>query len=832
MSSRRVSRASSSTNTTAQLVRTTSASRRSRRGEQQQQEEEEEEQEQQQDDATMEEREEQQQVDEEEEEEKEVEAEGEEEQKEGESASAGEDVPASASASASGASFVATPAASSRRKSRAASADYTSPYAAPSSLDNSMSMEDTPTRLSRLDEKSELQGLNKRLEFYILNRRERDASADGWVRELEGLKNKHAADLEHQKKLFENQLGLVRKNRDELSANLSKFEGENAHQSNALKELQARLALEHKARGALEGRVDSLQQELLAAQNALHGASLARSNLQHEYAALKSSHDDLEASLDTSRRTQEAAQSKANKLAQQYGDLSDEYDTLQTRNSADVKKYESEIHTLCQENHRSVDGIRADCEARLNVIFAERQQQYEDDKAEALATLKHHFDEKLLGYRTRLEELGHDLEQEKSNHKAAARALDKENRNVITLLAELKQSQAALAAAEQALNAERANPELSRALAEKQETIRRLKVSFKRKDLEFDELMDVKIMLDLEIKAYRTLLDQEDIRVGNIKDQRAHMAQQVEKQNQERYERQQQAQAQQLAQQQQQAAATTTSSKSSKKSKSSRKSRAVTVTEESNEESTTEEGAQQMQVDGEDQPASAESTAQDGEEGGLKAEESEEPTETEEESGSRKRRRTSSRRQSSRSRDPRGSAITNESNGDESEAASAAATSQPAKTGATLFSRVDASGEYVAMQNNTGKAAPISGWSLRAPRHGVVYPFPDVQLAAGATFFVTSAEDVLRARPMVGDQVGRWPRVVEWDQDGDVVELVSAAGTVVVSVAVLPRLGAGGGKSLMELEGEETQPEVVAGGAAAAAAGAQADNDKANCIVM
>lgn len=89
-------------------------------------------------------------------------------------------------------------------------------------------VDDTPTRLSRLDEKSELQGLNKRLEFYILKQRERDASADAWVREVTNLKNKHSNDLEQQRTLFENQLTLVRKNRDELADRLSKAEGEAA----------------------------------------------------------------------------------------------------------------------------------------------------------------------------------------------------------------------------------------------------------------------------------------------------------------------------------------------------------------------------------------------------------------------------------------------------------------------------------------------------------------------------------------------------------------------------------------------------------------------------
>lgn len=38
--------------------------------------------------------------------------------------------------------------------------------------------------------------------------------------------------------------------------------------------------------------------------------------------------------------------------------------------------------------------------------------------------------------------------------------------------------------------------------------------AFKRKDQEFDELMDVKIMLDLEIRAYRSMLEDEEARLG------------------------------------------------------------------------------------------------------------------------------------------------------------------------------------------------------------------------------------------------------------------------------------------------------------------------------
>ncbi len=62
-------------------------------------------------------------------------------------------------------------------------APHTPAAGANSSSRRSSMYEDTPTRVQRLHEKEELHDLNKRLELYILKQRERDAYADGWVRE-------------------------------------------------------------------------------------------------------------------------------------------------------------------------------------------------------------------------------------------------------------------------------------------------------------------------------------------------------------------------------------------------------------------------------------------------------------------------------------------------------------------------------------------------------------------------------------------------------------------------------------------------------------------------
>ena len=287
---------------------------------------------------------------------------------------------------------------------------------------------------------------------------------------------------------------------------------------NLLSELQARLSSESKARSSLESRVESLSKELMLSQTSVHTLQNQLDNLRHEFAALQSTNKDLEKALDDSRLAHEQAQSKANKMSQLYSDLKDEYDTLQSRHAADAKKYDKQIHDLCIENNKSVESIRIECENRLNALFSERQYQYDKDKTDSLAELKSSYDAKLFGYRTRLEELGHELEGEKSAHRTAVRNLEKEMKYSESLRSEIAILQQRVSSLEKALAAEKSNPDLMKQLHEKNETIKRVKAAFKRKDAEFDELMDVKIMLDMEIKAYRSLLDQEDHRLNTLQE--------------------------------------------------------------------------------------------------------------------------------------------------------------------------------------------------------------------------------------------------------------------------------------------------------------------------
>jgi hypothetical protein len=84
--------------------------------------------------------------------------------------------------------------------------------------------EDTPTRLSRLHEKAELADLNKRLEFYILKQKQRDASADSLAREIEEIRSHAQAQMEMEREKFKSELHDLRKKREEGQVRLTRAE--------------------------------------------------------------------------------------------------------------------------------------------------------------------------------------------------------------------------------------------------------------------------------------------------------------------------------------------------------------------------------------------------------------------------------------------------------------------------------------------------------------------------------------------------------------------------------------------------------------------------------
>lgn len=78
-----------------------------------------------------------------------------------------------------------------------------------------------------MEEKSELQDLNKRLEFYILKQRERDASAGSIQRTISENRDYYEKEIDKLKSLHETQVAVFRKQRDEKDSEIERLSQEN-----------------------------------------------------------------------------------------------------------------------------------------------------------------------------------------------------------------------------------------------------------------------------------------------------------------------------------------------------------------------------------------------------------------------------------------------------------------------------------------------------------------------------------------------------------------------------------------------------------------------------
>ena len=84
----------------------------------------------------------------------------------------------------------------------------------------------TPARMTRLEERKDLQELNRRLEQYILRQRERDAQVSSMQRDIDTAKSKFEQDRLNDQRLFEAQLAEARSQRDRIQQLLEETQSE------------------------------------------------------------------------------------------------------------------------------------------------------------------------------------------------------------------------------------------------------------------------------------------------------------------------------------------------------------------------------------------------------------------------------------------------------------------------------------------------------------------------------------------------------------------------------------------------------------------------------
>jgi len=304
----------------------------------------------------------------------------------------------------------------------------------------------------------------------------------------------------------------LRQQRDALTAKNAQVQQEVKRLQALVDEKSSETEKEKLYSEELERKCEELTKELQDSKSLLFNIELKIKQCETDMEIEKNNSKVLRAEVDKQRDRADAAVSEQVKAENKARTSTEDYQLLTIKNKQQVEVYETKVNELSGSQGSVEDALRKEFVQQLEQILAERQAQYEDEKNAGIAQLKALYDDKMKGYRESVDQLNQEVEHEKAKVEAVTAEMESTKTKAAESIAVKDSLQRRLQ--EQQSQIDQMHKKHAVEIAEKVEFIQKLKTTFNRKDKEFDELLDVKIALAMEIKAYRQLIENEEERLG------------------------------------------------------------------------------------------------------------------------------------------------------------------------------------------------------------------------------------------------------------------------------------------------------------------------------
>ncbi|XP_060062534.1 lamin Dm0-like [Ylistrum balloti] len=367
----------------------------------------------------------------------------------------------------------------------------------------------SPARLTRQNEKDQLQNLNDRLASYIDRVRFLEAENSKLTVQIKSVEETVNRDRSNIKAVFQTELDDARRLLDETAKEKARLQIEVGKYKEESEDWKLKYHKKDRELRDAENQNTALLKENADLENRATNAENQRKQLEKECNKLRSDLAALERQLATAKK-----QLEDETLLRV--DLQNRIQSLKEDLSFKTQVYEQELNETrvrtTQEIEEVDSSVRMDYEAKLQEALQSLREEQDIQLREVRLEVESLYERKIGDVQSALDRSMNSSNVSSQDLLSTRKRLDEMSSEVTKLRAQNAAYEARIANLESQLA--RDQEEFLERIAQKDQEINDLRITLDEQTQEYADLLDIKIKLDNEIMAYRKLLEGEEERLN------------------------------------------------------------------------------------------------------------------------------------------------------------------------------------------------------------------------------------------------------------------------------------------------------------------------------